>query len=1508
MAKKTTFDLWGFLDYVYPSIKEQLSDIGLVLDKEFNVSDGGTIKYEPQIMYTDDSVSIQYFDENEKTIGDILFNLELQEYTYDFPNWEEMGGSKYNDGGAIDKKKQTYEKWKDLVNMSKGELEKFYNSKEGKAAGISSDTAKELGISRGRTSAKWIMKMKETPHTKWTPEMWKWANKQISFISRMKGNKGDLYDDKGNKTRKHTSLLIWGHNPNKRYEGGGKLKIDNKEVTQEEFIKIYQSQSHSNFFNLKSKKIEYNGNDRQLKEAVEDYNREISPYFINGKLKENYMKAIILDAFDKFTFRKFGDAYRKNINNYFSAENNSTFLKKGYTWKDKASYIVADSYYNNENEFRGFAKDLGITIPPNNPDIRYGDGGSVEVDATANEDALPISELNKMPKGGTNQDIYAPDYYNKLKNSIKDEGMKEPIVLRYYVEDNVLRVQDGHHRLKIANELGLKDVPVKVNVVWGRSIKQGNEDIQGQELYHPPKPLDVEGYSKRNYAPSNIELSELGYAAKSQSIKETTKDVKSFYTWFCNWYKGVCDKIDIMISLPNAISGLKAIPYEGDNVVILDMFRKKDQSIDAKPYLETILNKADEYKINIYLLPDPNYKYIDDIQYRKKISTKYLIDYYNDFGFELTPDKEFMKRVCKYTKGGKVVVGQKDFLKFNKIGIKNKYTIEAIGDIGLNKVKFTNSDIEKAIENEFDKLLGSFKNYIINEDSNAITKTIQAEIDARKNQGDSLGNISNYELMLHDKSERKRYIDDFAKNQLQTIAEWVAYLAKSEYNVSFKYLILKAVLLYNYDFKIDKLIERSNKTIRNFTPFDAATLGEVYVMQSDYLLKDYTNAQNENVANILASKEIVKSSGDGRWIKFNGGSSVSKDEILKNSKELSQLVQNTYWCTKTNSHSQLEGGDFYVYVTELNGDVFPRIAIRMEEDKVGEVRGNKSASQDLETDMLPIAENFLVNNIPNNSGVKWLENIRYNNSVVSFTESIKNNPLTESDYLKYLDIKSNEIKYLVEYARSNGNVDNLQSLIRQKVESKDLDAKTIKYSDFVFDVNDIDKKSKHFFGNADFRDSVISDLGNLTTIRGNADFEGSNITSLGNLTTIGGDADFRDSDISDLGNLTTIGGDADFGASGISDLGNLTTIGRNADFKGSNITSLGNLTTIGRNADFRYSVIADLGNLTTIGGNAIFDNDVLKVQWLNIRNKEKSMLEGGGKLLTLNLKNNKMSNIKYNQLPHIEKLENGKNIMLMEDVFVGATESPKHIGARFAKVEVMGKGGIAKTLNLKVIDSWGVNPFSKHSIINRPIKNLMNKGRDLGTNVAQSIKDSFKQGGELNPDDKKTKDYIEHKSGDAGGLLVGKRHSEGGIKAINNGTGDKIEMEGGEVVITRNAVSDTDLHEFEGKKMTNREILSSINESGGGVSFAEGGENMSCRCMGKKYKYGGEEMTDFDIANSIKNKHISQETIKKGMDIEDKEHGETFKMLKDGKMTYQDFLKRIVSDHLKENAKYYDKQ
>jgi hypothetical protein len=119
-----------------------------------------------------------------------------------------------------EEQKEIYQDWKDNVNMSRGELARFYDSEEGKKAGLSKSEANKQGIDYGRESARWILKMKDTPVSEWTDNMWRWAKKQNSFISRMSGVKGRLYNEKGEKTRKHLALLIWGNNPEKKSKGG----------------------------------------------------------------------------------------------------------------------------------------------------------------------------------------------------------------------------------------------------------------------------------------------------------------------------------------------------------------------------------------------------------------------------------------------------------------------------------------------------------------------------------------------------------------------------------------------------------------------------------------------------------------------------------------------------------------------------------------------------------------------------------------------------------------------------------------------------------------------------------------------------------------------------------------------------------------------------------------------------------------------------------------------------------------------------------------------------------------------------------------------------------------------------------------------------------------------------------------------------------------------------------------------------------------------------------------
>lgn len=114
-----------------------------------------------------------------------------------------------------------WRKWRRYVNMSAGELQRFMDSAEGREAGLSRSEARKQQIKSGRESARWILRMLpdggsfRSAVRSWTPTMWSWARRQNSFIARMRGSEGPLYKD-GEMTPKLASLLIWGHDPEKR--------------------------------------------------------------------------------------------------------------------------------------------------------------------------------------------------------------------------------------------------------------------------------------------------------------------------------------------------------------------------------------------------------------------------------------------------------------------------------------------------------------------------------------------------------------------------------------------------------------------------------------------------------------------------------------------------------------------------------------------------------------------------------------------------------------------------------------------------------------------------------------------------------------------------------------------------------------------------------------------------------------------------------------------------------------------------------------------------------------------------------------------------------------------------------------------------------------------------------------------------------------------------------------------------------------------------------------------
>lgn len=194
----------------------------------------------------------------------------------------------YKTGGAVENKKEVYDEWKTLVNMSASELKEFLKTEDGKEAGLTKEKADELGIGSGRESASWILKMKVVPYTEWSDTMWSWAKRQIGFIKRMSGNKGSLYQDNGNKTRKHTSLLIWGHNPEK-FKGGGRTIAQTPAPKKDRIVGSEKNAPKSSESSKSAEKIVLS---EQVLESIEtilrEYNKDTSK-----KVDLNTAKAVV---------------------------------------------------------------------------------------------------------------------------------------------------------------------------------------------------------------------------------------------------------------------------------------------------------------------------------------------------------------------------------------------------------------------------------------------------------------------------------------------------------------------------------------------------------------------------------------------------------------------------------------------------------------------------------------------------------------------------------------------------------------------------------------------------------------------------------------------------------------------------------------------------------------------------------------------------------------------------------------------------------------------------------------------------------------------------------------------------------------------------------------------------------------------------------------------------------------------------------------------------------------
>lgn len=224
---------------------------------------------------------------------------------------------------------------------------------------------------------------------------------------------------------------------------------------------------------------------------------------------------------------------------------------------------------------------------------------------------------------------------------------------------------------------------------------------------------------------------------------------------------------------------------------------------------------------------------------------------------------------------------------------------------------------------------------------------------------------------VHINGEMRRQMTEAVQaDQKAGLSKWVEYLGGNDggYPDWFKTYTWNAVTkLGSYDKDKHEFQKRSKGTTAAYPELNREALAYVYdALDKSRVQGEQVDggANNEQLQKLLkagnfgklyahAVLEITPDNPElrnevrGSWTKFNQSSDP------RTARRLSGSLQGhgTGWCTagESTANMQLQGGDFYVFYTrdEDGKDTVPRVAIRMEQGEVAEVRG-VNPSQELE--------------------------------------------------------------------------------------------------------------------------------------------------------------------------------------------------------------------------------------------------------------------------------------------------------------------------------------------------------------------------------------------------------------------------------------------------------------------------------------------------------------------------------------------------------------------------------
>jgi len=292
----------------------------------------------------------------------------------------------------------------------------------------------------------------------------------------------------------------------------------------------------------------------------------------------------------------------------------------------------------------------------------------------------------------------------------------------------------------------------------------------------------------------------------------------------------------------------------------------------------------------------------------------------------------------------------------------------------------------QAYLNRIDKLVESergwelLKNKIVREftidtdDEDTLAKIAHGLYESEKRIAVEQGRGADVERLDQDKDVIEKYkglVQEKRDIQERTLGSWLDYLQQNDaqYPTWFRYFVVRNLeKMGTLDKEKGEYTKRTGYTVAPFPEINSEALGFVYRMLTTGIgHQEFTEEpeKREELAKLIAKKDFIKlytfaqieTSGQlnreslqGEWVKYDQG---SDHHLLENALR----GKGTGWCTAEGSaYSQLQGGDFYVYYSRGTSGTYsePRIAIRMEGDQVGEVRG-VNHRQELEPSLIDTA-------------------------------------------------------------------------------------------------------------------------------------------------------------------------------------------------------------------------------------------------------------------------------------------------------------------------------------------------------------------------------------------------------------------------------------------------------------------------------------------------------------------------------------------------------------------------